>query len=110
MGNPVVFEDIGTTYTTVDISSTGTTTVYDPSVDATVYLVVTPNEGISTAEIDLRITDGNNTSSLDDPGAGTGVDFRETFVMPASDQLEIQVETAGSGELTCVVSHGEQVK
>ena len=95
-------------YTDIDLNSTGTTDIYDPGEDATVYGVFLENGG-STAEVNLEATDGTDTAVLAQPGAGNDVEFGDTVVLGGGDKLQINVTTAeGSAQTnTAVVLRSE---
>lgn len=112
MGQPTKPENRDTNYTTIDLNDTGTTSaVLNPSREATVYSAHMEHGG-STAEVNLELTDGNDTAVLAQPGAGNNLEFGDTVVVPSGETLQINVTTAeGSAQTnTCVVTRGEQAK
>lgn len=86
-------------YTTVDLNSTGTTTVYDPDHDATAYGVYMANGG-GTADVQLEVTDGTDTVVLDDPGAGSAIEFSDDLALDGDQSLQVNVTTAEGSALT----------
>jgi len=86
-------------YTSIDLNSTGATTVYDPSDDSEVSGVYLNNGG-STAEVQLEATDGSDTSILAVPGAGNSLEFSGTALLDSGDSLQINVTTAEGAALT----------
>lgn len=104
--DPSQQETYGTEYTSVDISATGTTTVYSPTSDATVEGVYLASDG--TSGYQLEVTDGTNTAVIADPGAGNDLAFEgELRLAGGTDSVQIVVETAGSGSETAAVARGE---
>lgn len=90
----------GVQYTDVDLNATGTTTVHNPSHDATAFGVYLPNSG-STAVVELRVTDGTDTVNLT-PGqaAGDDVAYSDPLPLDGDNELEINVDTAEGSALT----------
>ena len=85
--------DANTEYTTVDLNATGTTSIYAPSSDATVYGVYLENGG-STAELQLEATDGSDTVILSNPGAGEGLSFSDMHALGGDQTLQVNVTVA----------------
>lgn len=100
--------DIGTTYTSIDFSSTGTTTILDPNDDQIIFAIRMAATNISTGDSRLETTDGSSTAILDDPGAGNPISLINTWVIPNSDTLQINVEATENSTQTAVVSHTRQ--
>lgn len=86
-------------YTTVDLNSTGTTTVYDPDHDATVQGVYMDHGG-GTAEVQLEVTDGTDTAVVRTPGAGTALEFGDDLALDGGQSLQINVTTAEGSALS----------
>lgn len=95
-------------YTSVDLNTTGTTTIYNGSVQGKVYGVFLHHSG-STAEFQLEVTDGTNTGILRVPGAGSSLEFGDTIAVDSGDDLQINVTVAEGSSLTgtAVVFRGE---
>lgn len=88
------YSDSDATYTSIDLNDTSTTsTIYDPSTDAEVSGVYMQNGGTS-AEVQLEVTDGTDTSVLAVPGAGNSLEFGDTISLGDGDSLQINVTTA----------------
>jgi len=96
------------TYTDVDLNSTGTTTLLSPSTDVQISGVYLLNGGTS-AEVDLEITDGTDTATLSEGSGGGNVTFGDTTILGAGDSLQITVQTAeGAAQTnTAVVIYAE---
>ena len=92
----------GVTYTSVDLNATGTTTVYTPSTDANVSVFM--ENGGSTAEVNLEVTDGTDTAVLAQPGAGGSVEFGDVVALDGDQSLQINVTTAEGSALTGTVA------
>lgn len=86
-------------FTEIDLNATGTTTIYDPNTDGEVFGTFLENGG-STAEVQLEVTDGTDTAVLSNPGAGDGVSFGETIRLSPTESLQINVTTAEGAALT----------
>lgn len=82
-----------TVFTDIDLNSTGTTTVADPSNDARVPSVHLTNGG-GTAEVRLEVTDGTDTAVLTDPGAGANIDYQTDIMLDENESVQIVVEVA----------------
>jgi hypothetical protein len=95
-------------YTDIDLNSTGTTEIHSSDADSEVSGVFLENGG-STAEVNLEVTDGTDTAVLAQPGAGSSIEFGETIYIGKDDSLQINVTTAeGSAQTnTAVVFKGE---
>lgn len=111
MGRPVKPVNRDTNYTSIDLNATGTTTILNPSREATVYSVHMENGG-STAEVNVEVTDGTDTAVVAQPGAGANVEFTGPVVIPSGETLQVNVTTAeGAAQSnTCLVTRGEQAK
>ena len=99
--------DVG--FTEIDLNDTNTTsTVYDPNTDGEIYGVFMENGG-STAEVQLEVTDGTDTAVLAVPGAGNDLAFSETIRISTTESLQINVTTAeGAAQTnTAAVSRSE---
>ena len=98
----------GVTYTDIDLNTNAATEIYNHDGDAAIYGVYMENGG-STAEVNLEVTDGTDTAVLAQPGAGGSVEFGETVVFDNPESLQINVTTVeGAAQTnTCVVFHGE---
>jgi len=86
-------------YTDVDLNATGSTTLFDPDDGAEVSGVYLPNGG-STAEVDLEVTDGTDTTTLVVGGAGGRVEFGNTVRLGGDDSLQATVRVAEGTALT----------
>lgn len=98
-------------YTSVDLNSSGTTDIYDPTDDAVAHGVHLENGG-STAVVQLEVTDGTNTAVLT-PGqtAGDGIAWEPgVYGLEAGEKLQVNVTTVeGSAQSnTAAASVGEQ--
>lgn len=96
------------TYTDVDLNTTGTTSLYKPANDGIVYGVYLLNGG-SSAEVDIEITDGTDTATLQENGAGVNADFGNTLLVGSDQTIQATVQTAeGSAQTgTAVVITAE---
>lgn len=89
-------------FTSIDLNSTGTTTIWDPVSGKAVGVYM--NNGGATAEVQLEVTDGTNTAVLDVPGAGTNLEFGNEASLASSDSLQINVTVAeGSAQTNTAV-------
>lgn len=93
----------GVVYTDVDLNTDATTTVYDPSHDATVGRVEVPNGG-STAEFDVEVTDGTDTVVLASSGAGNAVTLADPLPLDGANSLQVDVTTVEGSALTETVA------
>lgn len=105
-----LFPNKNVAYTTgIDLNTTGTTDVYDPSTEALVHGVYMRNGG-GTAVVRLEVTDGTNTAVLT-PGqsGGEGIAFGDTIALDSGQKLQVNVTTAEGSSQTndAVVSRGE---
>lgn len=95
----------GVEYTDIDLNSAGATTVFDADGDATVTGVHMKNGG-STAEVELQATDGTDTATLAEPGAGSSLEFGDSIALDSESDLQIEVTTAeGSAQSNTAVVH-----
>lgn len=97
--DPAQQPDLGTTFTSIDLNTAATTTVYNPATDAELGGVHMAHGG-STAEVRLEITDGTNTAVLSDPGAGAPIHFSDDLQLDAGESLQIVVEVTEGAALT----------
>lgn len=96
-------DDPTTTYTTVDLNSTGTTTIYDGDVGATIQGVYMKNDG-GNAIAQLEVTDGTDTGVIRELAVGGNLEYDGDIDLPPTDDLQINVTTAeGSAETAEVV-------
>lgn len=81
--------------TGVDLNSTGSTDIYDPSVQAMVYGAYLRNGG-GTAEVSLEATDGTDTITVLNNRANGGgdVEFTGPIVLDSGWKLQVNVTTA----------------
>lgn len=80
-------------YAEIDLNATGTTELFSPETDAFIYGVYLTNGG-STAEVDLEITDGTDTVTLESNAAGGNVSYENEIVLGRSDSLQVNVRVA----------------
>lgn len=95
-------------FTSIDLNDTSTTsTIFDP-INGRATGVYMENGG-TTAEVQLEVTDGSNTAVLAVPGAGNNLEFSGEIHLDKSDSLQINVTTAeGSSQSnTAVVFTGD---
>jgi len=97
--------DAAGTYTSVDVSSAGTTDILDPGEDATVYGVY--SESNASATVDIEVTDGNSTVPIQEDITTSGTSFTDTYVLSSGEKLQANVTTADTGSVTVVVSESE---
>lgn len=94
----VVPRSAGVEYTSIDLNTTGTTTVYDGDREAIIHGVYAENSG-GTLEVQLEITDGTDTTVLTlDQGAGDGIAFETELELDPSNDLQLNV-TTGEGAI-----------
>lgn len=91
--------DSAAVYESIDLNTTGPTTLYSPDTDAELTGVYLPNSG-STAEVSLEITDGTDTGTLTASGAGGTIEFGDTIRIGQSDSVQLNVTTAEGAALT----------
>jgi hypothetical protein len=90
-------------YTSVDLNTVATTDLYSPSNDGMVYGVYLLNGG-SSAEVDLVVTDGSSTATLQENGAGANMAFGDTLLLGSGDTLQADVVTKeGSAQTNTAV-------
>lgn len=102
------FDQATVEYTDVDLNSTGTTTLYDPNSDVRVFSVTMENGG-STVEYNLELTDGTNTAVLigvpnSRRNAGDAIAWGDTIVLSGDDSIQLNVTTVEGSALTETVS------
>ena len=90
-----------TTYTSVDLNATGTTTLYTGTQEAMVAAFLGTESG-TTVEVSLEATDGTNTTRLADNegSAGTSIAVSDTIPITSSESLQANVHTAEGSDLT----------
>lgn len=97
-------------YTSIDLNSTGTTAIYNPTDEAVVHGVYLQNGG-GTAVVQLEVTDGTDTAVLT-PGqtGGEGIDYTGPLGLDSDETLQTNVTTAeGAAQSnTAAVSRGEK--
>lgn len=88
-----------TVYTSIDLNTAATTTVYDPTTEAEVDGIHL-NHGGSTAELRLEVTDGTNTAVIQDAAAGDPIHYPEPLHLNSDDSLQVVVEVVEGASLT----------
>jgi len=86
-------------YTSIDLNTAATTTLYDPDEDAEISGVFLPNGG-STAEVSLEVTDGTDTGTLAQSGAGGAIEFGDTIRIGEADSIQLTVTTVEGAALS----------
>lgn len=92
-------ETYESTYTSVDLNTAATTTIYSPSNGAQLGSVYLDNGG-GTADLRLEVTDGTSTAVLADPSGGAAIEFTDSMYLGSSDSVQVVVETAEGSALT----------
>jgi hypothetical protein len=98
-------EQTASDYVTVNVNTTGTTDLLDPSNTRRIHGVFGA-AATASSTIDLELTDGTNTATLDGNADGDDVVFGETFNMRSTDKLQANVTSADTDtDTTLVVLH-----
>lgn len=90
-------------YTSIDLTTSGATTVFNPSHDGAAYGVYMDNNTTS-GNVQLELSDGSSTTAIANPSQGSALEFGNTVPMDGDDLLKINVTaTAASGSETAAV-------